>query len=256
MSSLGGWFERLFILPHILVGIGLLIYPVLLGARTLYGVEVPATVVDRIKYRDSDGDKHYKLEIEYDYQGKGYFEDIGLNRKQYRNYKVGEKIYVHFLPLARSYTQEVRAQGTTYEAPEIQTIAFYLFFASFWNCIVGLFFFIMYIAPVIEWWLLRYGRVSTGLVKGKRIDNSGDNTRYEIEYVFTPGKRASSVSSYLTDHNSVKFQTSTRHSRKGLAVVSKHSYDRINNGDKLSVLYLPTFPKINMTLELSEYELA
>ncbi|MEZ4537416.1 MAG: DUF3592 domain-containing protein [Cyanobacteriota/Melainabacteria group bacterium] len=100
-STLGGWFRRLFILPHMIVGLCLIIYPFLLGARSFYGVEVPATVADRIKYRDSEGARCYKVEVEYDYAGTQYSEDIGLNREQYSQYRKGDEVFVRFLPAAR-----------------------------------------------------------------------------------------------------------------------------------------------------------
>lgn len=139
-STLGGWFGRLFILPHMIVGLCLIIYPFLLGARSFYGVEVPATVADRIKYRDSEGARCYKVEVEYDYAGTQYSEDIGLNREQYSQYRKGDEVFVRFLPVARAATQEMRRQGNVYEGIPLSTVAFYLFFATFWNGIVGVFF--------------------------------------------------------------------------------------------------------------------
>lgn len=255
-STLGGWFGRLFILPHMIVGLCLIIFPFLLGARSVIGVEVPATVADRIKYRDSEGARCYKLEVEYDYAGTQYSEDIGLNREQYSQYRKGDQVFVRFLPVARAFTQEIRRQGAAYENIPVSTVAFYLFFATFWNGIVGVFFVVMYVGPFLQWWLLRFGQVATGTVVDKSVDSSGEDTSYKVTYSFTPGKKTSSasVSSYLTDSSSVQFPSSSRHANISTNVVSQMLYNKFNQGDQVTVLYLPAFPKVNMTIEMSEYE--
>lgn len=242
-------------LPHMIVGLGLLVYPLLMGMAAISGEEVKAIVSDKVSYRDSDGDKRYKLEVDYIYANKDCYEKFQVDREKFALIKRGETVYVRFLPAAREWTQQVRQDGTVYDVPSLSTVAFFVFFALFWNAIVSVFFVVLYVAPVLNWWLLRYGVPAPAQMVGKSIDStSDDGDRYRVEYSFTQGKKQASISSQLTvepfkpgkSKNAVTSSTLT----------GRNLWESLNPGDKLCVLYLPAYPKVNLCLELSEYELA
>lgn len=247
MSGAGLWIARLFILPHVLVAIGLMVYPLLLGASAVCGVETPAILLEKNTGKDSDGGRYYRLTIDYEWQKEPFTETMHASRAKYKKLSVGDRLFVRFLPAFRTLTQDVRRPEAPYEPPAIATVVFYILGTIFWNAIVGLFFLALYVVPFLNWWMLRYGRACTGEIKRLSVEPRGeDGDLYRVEFVYTPGKRKSTLSSRLVEQ-SYQIRES-RHSIRSSVVVSKQTFSRLSEGDRLSLLYLPICPKINLPL--------
>ncbi len=237
---IGGWFPRLFILPHVIIGICLIVYPFLMLITNVYGTELKATVTDKVSYRDSEGDRAFKVAYKYTWNNKEQEEESGLNRREFKQYNVGDPINVRFFALAPDYTRTIRPVRGEYAQPDLATVAFYAFFALFWNGILSVFVLLLYIVPAVNWYLLRFGSVCEGVIVDKKTDRDDDGKRYFVEYAFRPGRKAQLTSS---DQRST---TSTD------AIM----WDTYSVGDPVCVLYSRTWPKAHLVFEFSGNELA
>lgn len=247
MSGAGLWIARLFILPHVLVAIGLIVYPVLLGAAAVCGVETPAVLLEKNTGRDSDGDEYHRIKIDYTWQSEHYIETMHVSRVRYDRLAAGERLFVRFLPAFRTITQDIRTPGAPYEPPTVAAVSVYIIGTVLWIAIVGLFFLALYIVPFLNWWVLRYGRACTGEIKQLRVETKEeDGDIYRVDFVYTPGKRKSTLSSRLVEES---YQPrDSRHSIRSSVVVSKETFLELAEGDRLSLLYLPLWPKVNVPL--------
>lgn len=245
----------MFIMPHVIIGLGIMVYPVLLGLTSIVGVETPAVLTDKAKGRDSDGDRYYKLEYEYRWNDQKYSKNLSVDNAKYSKFKIGDDTRVRFLPgIFRDQTQQLQNPDKSYDGITITSLIFYLFFMLFWNGIVSVFVFILYIAPFLEWWLLRYGSVCIGTIDKKLVEHDSDgDERFVCAYSFIPGKKKPSSYPVLQDNHSRKRKHKKLIERS--TTVNRILYRRLEKDDQVCVLYSPAWPSINMALELSDYEL-
>jgi len=121
--------------------------------------------------------------------------------------------------------------------PNYAVAIFYILLSLFWNGLIGFACYVMFVLPVIRWWLLRFGSAIAGVVTDKKIERDSDGDKmFIVGYSFSPGRKMDVIAG--TDH------------------VSEHVFDSLQSGDSLSVLHLKRWPKVNTVFEFGDYELA
>lgn len=243
------WFVRIFMLPHTLIGIALLVFPFLYIGNIVIGTDVPASVIDKYTHVDDEDGRKFDVEVAYDWDGKKNYKKFSATRSEYESYKVGDPVAVRFLPAFRDWTINFRAKGESVKLPDLGAILFYGFFAGFWNFVVGIFAFVFYVLPVINSRLLKTGCVSQGVVRSKEEIPGSESTTYKITCEFTPDKTKTRKSSKVLDLKDFNQKLTSE------ASVPKTLFDRVNQGDLVNVIYFPNKPSINTVFEYSGYEM-
>ena len=209
-------------------------------------------VLEKVTGRDSGGDRYYKIEYEYDWNNKHHTETSGVGKQKYEKLEEGDSVMVRFLPAMREWTQQLGNPDKTYDYPDWTMVLFYIFVTIFWNTIAGLFFMILYVAPFLNWWLLRFGSTSLGVIEEKYSERDSDgDKKFKFSYVFEPGKKLTASQELTTD----RFYSRSSRALTGEATTSQFTAHKFSKGDPVCVLYSTLWPRINMALELSGYEL-
>jgi hypothetical protein len=246
-SSPGLWFARLFILPHVIIGLCLLVYPFIYLSGIAFGTDAPASIIDKSSRLDEESGRILELEMAYDWAGEKNYKKFSVNRTQYEMHKVGDQVDMHFLPALRDMTLQWKEKGSGVSLPDIQTVLFFGFFAIFWNAVVSVFVLILYVAPVVEWYLLRFGSIGCGQVTGKETEMGSESTTYKVMYNFEAGGKSNSNHLHLNRYDS-KIQSTT--------TVSKQVFDSTSEGESIIVAYSARHPKVNNVVDFSGYEFA
>lgn len=221
-------------------------------AATICGTEVKGVITDKHSHVDSEDGRVYNIEIDYKFNNEQFDEKLSVSKKEYKQYEVGEFVDVRFLPALRGMTQMVKPFGEgNYKTTDLGTIAFYLFFATFWNAIVSVFVLILYVLPVVNWWLLKFGEVCPGVVLNKSSTSDSDSTTYKADYTYAPGKK----SPLSLERGSSISGMGGRNQVTTSGTVSHEIWQRLIEGQDICVLYSPRWPKVHCVYEFGDSEI-
>lgn len=226
---------RVFILPHLLVGIGFLCYMLLTLGWALLGWDVQGSVMRKWEDSDSDSTSYH---VEYTFVvGDRVIRDTAQVGAEFYS-KLPERFDID-RPEVRMPVRVFGAMGRYYTnllSPKWgpwSTVGFAWMFGLFWNSIVGVFVIFLYVYPVLIRWLIAHGAAVEGRILGKSVDSSGDSTTYRIEYVFSPDGKETVKGKYQ--------------------IFTKEEYDAVKESSPVTVIYWPGKPKRNVPLEHSGY---
>ena len=200
-ALIGLWGLRLFILPHTLVGIGLLGAMLFMPLWQMLGTTsmTPATRV----WTTSSNTKTTKTSYHVEYRDpvSGKLKETGIGRAEFdrlskllpvKNAEPVQKSSV-VAPAARVTAKSLKVGQWHYTdvidagSSGWKTVGFIWLFGLFWNAIVSVFAFMIYVQPWRDKRLRRDGDASPGRIIEKRTakGNKG-RTRYLLKYAFSP----------------------------------------------------------------------
>jgi hypothetical protein len=208
---------RLFILPHTVAGLFLLLsVPAHLYVH-LFGTPVVA-VVDRSEISASKkGHRSYEIYFHYTVDGHRFHDQTSAGIDEPQRAVAG----FTFDGLASQFAEH--AMFIPHDKSLVGDVLPLLLAALLWNGILSLFLYAVWINPIRQRWLFKYGQAATGAVTGHR-EIRGKGTRHVVEYEFTTlnGSRV-----------------------KGKGDVPKRTYDQIADGSPVAVLYIARRPGWN-----------
>lgn len=190
--GMGLWFIRLFILPHTIVGLGALGavvgFPIWYAFGTIHVAQVTATRT--YSSHGKNGTTHH-FEVTYTYNLEGHprigtadvdeqaFNEINGGRQPMIEKPKYGTVTMRGLGIPPLYYDApVRSSGSFWP-----TWGFLVLWASFWNGVLSVFWWMLWIRPWQVRRLYRNGRVGFGVVRDKR-EKSGKSTTYYIKYEF------------------------------------------------------------------------
>jgi hypothetical protein len=185
-GRLGGglWFTRIFIMPHMLVGIGAAGFLVFMLLWRLFGTDLPATVVGTdISHSSKHGDS-YKLNYRFEAGGETRFDSDTVNYSVYQAYQnqgrsqTNPPVTVHYLGLGPLHHSALREGGSLWS-----TIGFLTLWACFWNGILSVFVYQFWVKPIRARLLYKYGASTPGKLLHKRV-RTGKSSTYYVSYRF------------------------------------------------------------------------
>lgn len=185
-GRLGGslWFTRIFLMPHMLIGIGGAGYLVFLLLWRLFGVDLPATVVgSKISHSAKHGD-HYTLQYRFEADGETRSDSatVGWSIYQiYRDQAAGQSnapVTVHYFRLGPLHHSALREGGSPWAE-----IGFLTLWAGFWNGILSIFVYQFWVKPIRVRLLYKYGDSTAGKLLHKRV-RTGKSSTYYVSYRF------------------------------------------------------------------------
>jgi hypothetical protein len=219
------WGARLFILPHMLVGLGLLLAVPAACAWALFGTDHTARVQRVWETRGSKGKISYHAEYAY---------DLPTGARQSQD-NVSFETFTRFqnTPPAANLPVTIRVRSIGHAPPLFYDtplepgespwakIGFIFLFAAFWNGILSVFVYQFYVTPWRTRRLFRSGTAAPGTVISKRAGGSKNRT-FHVGY---------------------QFRTPDGKTRKGESIAApKDAWDKISTGDPITVLYDPNDP--------------
>jgi len=234
---------HIFILPHTLVGIGALGYAIWTSIMTvliaLMGEVVPGEVTERQKSRSGKGGTAYHVHYVYKVDGKDHTGSSQTDAAGFAQLDKGTRVNVRILPAFPEAEPQLLAPGTW--NPWLG-VAFVWFFALFWNGIVSVFLWTLYVQP----WLLR-GVVARGTPTPGKIVNKeqrrGKSTTYLVHYEFeAPQVEANGLI------------TGDVEKWKGSMTVRPQDFDAAMIGAEETVLYDPNRPSRSLLYRFTDYE--
>lgn len=243
-SDAGGlWGGRLFILPHIIAGVGVTCFLFVLIAWTLLGTDIPA---QPISVWTSTSKKHgtsYYSTFSYVVDGQSFTGDSDISVSEYLRIAPPGKSatgpnQLAAVPSAAPLTIRTFGLGRwryTKSASSAQTgwgqIAFITLWVTFWNGILSVFVNLLYIKPYRQFRLYRAGLPAPGVIEGKQVIR-GKNTTYRLEYMFVTPDGA--------EHRSTHD-------------VAKWAYEEANEGQSVTVLHFEGKAKPSVIYEFGGY---
>ncbi|HEV8379790.1 MAG TPA: DUF3592 domain-containing protein [Tepidisphaeraceae bacterium] len=174
-------FGRLFILPHILVGIAMAFMVPMTSVKMFFGDAGEGRIVK--KWTTSGEETNYHIKYEYDADGVHHTAECTCSRSAYDAMgdpaRTQPSIEIRSVNLLGQHFHESLLPGEW----RLGKIGFYLLFALFWNGVLSVFVYVLWIAPWRTRQLYRRGRPVPGRIYSKRI-SSGEDTTYYLDFEF------------------------------------------------------------------------
>ena len=185
-GRLGGslWFGRIFIMPHVLIGIGGAGYLVFLLAWRLLGADYPATVTGAKVWHSSKRGDSYALNYRFEAGGETRLDSAKVSWSVYQTYRnpvasqTNPPVTVHYLAVGPLHHSALRESGSPWSE-----ISFMILWTVFWNGVMSLFVYQMWVKPIRTRRLYKNGDATTGKLVSKRV-RTGKSSSYYVSYRF------------------------------------------------------------------------
>jgi hypothetical protein len=175
------WFGRIFILPHTIIGICAFGYLLFLLMWLVFGTDIPGVVTGAEAEPYSKG-VHYTVKYTYQLGNETKTGSEGVSQEVYERFHRQEKdkpgVTVHYFALGSHEHRGLREGGSLWG--EVWRIALW---AGFWNMIMSLALYQLWVKPLRLRWLYKHGEATPGTLVAKR-EKSGRSTTYYMTYSF------------------------------------------------------------------------
>lgn len=194
----GIWAGRIIILPHTLIGIGLIGFVFIVLAWIIAGTDTLGMVIK--KFQESDeGKPVYKVRYTFTAGDKTREDTTTLERAQWQaltesslEADARSSVHVRYVRIGPwVYSNALGKDESVWGA-----LGFAVLFAGFWNGIVFLFVYILWIAPYRGRRLYKWGQAVPGVIVG--ISNSRPR---KVQYEFESAGQSHRGSMHVSDAN-------------------------------------------------------
>jgi hypothetical protein len=177
------WFVRLFTLPHTIIGIVAFGYWALMVLWALFASDIPGVVTKSDVHNSSKGGTSYTLKYQFEAGGERKSGSSGVSQSVYERIRAADAeqpaVTVRYFKLGAFEHDELReARGAGWAE-----IGFLTLWVVFWNSIMSVFAYAIWIRPIRVRLLYKHGETTAGTLVGKRV-RSGKNTSYYVSYEF------------------------------------------------------------------------
>jgi len=235
----GIWFFRLFMLPHTIIGPWLLFKAisniVLYLGVLLAGQDVDGKIIRKFETQGKKG-PYYHAEYIYTFDQLLYDATVSLDANEYAALREGQLINV------KVYKPGVECghwPGVASYSP-IREAGGMLLAALFWNSILSVFIYMLYIRPWRFRQLVRWGRPAEGIVRSVHTQMNKGTKSHQVRYEYVVPPDGHSPGGVFTGKTS------------GVGAVA----GRIQVGSIVTVLYDPRRPKRSMLYPVSDFRAA
>lgn len=224
-------FVRLFILPHTLLGLGLLLLLLSKFTLAIFGQQSEARVLKKTTQAGSKGGATYKVAYSFTHNVTEYSGNSQIDQAIYQQLRESRSIPIVYLSFLPQYVSDYREPGHFFPA---NTGSFFLI-AIFWNGVVGVFIYVLYIDPWRRKQLIRHGTAAMGRIEAMSIQRGSKGAaRYMVNY------------SYEVENQRHEASIST----------TREQYEAHQIGESVAITYDPVKPKRSVPVDLSPWELA
>ncbi|MCX5663025.1 MAG: hypothetical protein NTW19_25355 [Planctomycetota bacterium] len=234
----GGLGARIFILPHTLIGIGAAAMLIAYVAWMLFAPVVPAQAVGVWSTASKGGRTHYAA-FDYVVDGQTLHDKSDISPAEFQGLAaaglpVGQAVQP--VPNGLSAPMQVRTLGlgslrSTKAVSSSRNgwgqVGFLALWATFWNSVMCVFAYKMYVEPWRRGRLYRVGLPAPGVIEAKHV-HRGKSVSYSVEYMFV-----------ALDGREIK----AKHE------VAQWAYDRAEPGQAVTVLHFEGKTKPSVVYE-------
>lgn len=230
----GIWFGRIFIIPHTLIGIGILIYWIFTALWVFFGSDISGSVIKaEIRYSSKHGDK-YELTYQFIAGGKMKYRTDSVSYAFYQRYLSRDKdedfpVTVHYLSIGPLEKSAMREGGSLWSGYLGLTVIL-----LFWNVVVSIITYQLWVKPLQSRFLYINGQATNGTVISKR-SYKGKSTAYYVTY------------SFQDPYSGKEFE-------REMAVWRSADWQRAVQGQSVTVLFSRNNPKRSTVYEFGGYE--
>ena len=182
-GAAGLWFARIFTLPHTLIGIGAFGYWCLLLLWALFASEIPGVVTGSDVQSSRKGGNTYTLRYQFQVGDEIKSGSSSVSRATYDRIRAMDvakpPVTVRYFGIDGFAHHQLREGRSGIWAG----FGFLTIWMLFWNSMMGVFVYGIWIQPWRVRLLYKYGDVTGGLLVGKR-SRSGKSTTYYVSYTF------------------------------------------------------------------------
>lgn len=241
---------RLFILPHTIVGIGLLLFAIAITLVSFFGSSAPAQVTaDDVRHGKNNT---YRLFYAEGAAGQWHQNHRDVSRADFDATPIGSPVQVRRLPPLPT-AQLVMPSGNRYPNP-----LFLWAMALFWDAIVSVFWYAAWIEPLQKKALVARGLATEGRITGKKTTRGRNATNYILSYLYAPREYSQGALEPLSFPTSNAFANTPGASRatplQGSMNVTKDDYDAASESDLVTVLYNARKPKRSLIYRYADYQ--
>ncbi|HEY3329941.1 MAG TPA: DUF3592 domain-containing protein [Capsulimonadaceae bacterium] len=226
---------QVFIIPHMLIAVGLIGYFLMVLAILLLGTQSTGHVVATRTYWPSGKSPHqvYEATVRYMVDGREYENAEKVPASVYPTLVEGTRVKVQYLAAAPDlHPILIEPQYEAYKQEGGLVV-----FALIWCSVMGVIGWSIYVLPVLYKRLIISGKPVIGIVTDKRAIQ-GKGTTYSVKYEFGTER-----TSYQSDS-----QIASK------MVVNANDYYATRIGESVTVLYDERRPKINLIYRCADFE--
>lgn len=229
------WLGRLFIVPHVTVGLGMVVTLAVSLVNPVFGHDDSATVTaEKVTSSQSKGRTYYHYEVAYSYNEGGVRVDdsqvisLGERRSPSTRFAVGGTVLVRHVAVGPFHDSALLLAG---DSPFYKVLPIAIF-TLFWNGLLTVFLYHLWYLPLLAHWLYRHGDIGRGQVV-RRFERKGKGTSYHVDFSFesTDGRVASS----------------------SMLVSSEALHRSVTEGQPVTVLYDPRKLSRSVVYECGDY---
>jgi hypothetical protein len=236
-AGCGLWCVRLFTLPHTIVGITVLCIAIAstgqFAAVGLLGKSYEGKIVKKDDSRSTKGTRHYYVQYTYDVDGRGYRGEVKVTKDRFDEMREGDAITVRAWDVMPDSGQWPRVPGHL----PIEDLGGKWFFAVFWNGLMSVFLWMVYVRPWRQRQLVRIGIPTQGIIRDVNTYTNKGTKNYVLKYEYAVPATEEQPGQVL--HGRL---TSTVKAAAGA-----------NRGDVVTVLYHPQKPRRSLLYAYSDY---
>jgi hypothetical protein len=222
---------RLFILPHTLVGIGLVGAVLVMALASLFGTETTGYVT-RTRTGSSKGHTTYTVEYRYDGATPGLTDSSSVSAAVYGSLQRAKGAPAAEVQVSHFELGPIQISRLPEEQTASGALGFLSLFAVGWNSMLGIFLWQLGVVPHRHKQLIKLGTPTPGQVTSKRTTR-GKSTRYYVSYAYETARG-----------ERLEKEMSTR----------GELWARVEEGATVTVLYRPDKPALSVVYELGTYE--
>jgi hypothetical protein len=229
-GCLGIWGIRLFILPHTLVGLGVALMFLFKISLGLFGSRVDGRFESEANKLNSKGKSFVLLKYSFFANQERHIAEVEVSESRNRMLKEKAFLPIVYLSILPSKTSQIMEPDKIFPPDTWMAGGF----ALFWNSILSVFVYAIYISPYRKKRLLMYGVETSGQVTTcSSYRGSKGGTRYSVAYF------------YMVD--GVKYEDAEN--------VYKSQFENTHEGMTLRIIYDPTKPQRSTAVQLSYWEI-
>lgn len=224
------WGGRLFILPHTLVGIGLIVVLIMKMSLGLLGSETDGRIENIETKASKNGNERYKLSYRFFHAGEYYQDHSDVDGPLPEEWTKNSRVPIKYLAILPSHASDIIEPNKRFP----NNTLFIVGMALFWNGILSVFVYSIYIFPYRQKQLLRHGH-----------EVAGKLTAMITTQTTRPTERYRAVYSYRVA--GVDYQNTVP--------LDRQQAHTLHEGIIVRVIYDPNKPQRAIAVELSPWEI-
>jgi Protein of unknown function (DUF3592) len=231
------WFVRVFILPHMVGGVVMAVVFVLTVIVALWGTDSTGSVLALSTSHGRKGGTTYNVQYRYCIDWRCFTNSASVGSQLFQSLSGSSNlegapapVKVRVISIGRLHFHVFTEEHSAWdEAGPL------LLFVLFWNAILSVFVYVIWVAPLRDRALVRNGQVASGNIVSKR-ERRGRGVTYFATFRFTDPASGQEI-------------------KREMTLPSRAKYDDARTGKPVTVIYDPRKPKRAVAYELGSYRI-